>query len=107
MAQTITTTSNTRLCKRVIFEHTHHTYSTRTVQSVFLVPIDAKENELEFEFNDGDTELRYRVGAKGPGTTTHKMHSSAITHMHHASVDTPHTTQCPRRETSAAPASYA
>ena len=61
MAQNITSTNDTRMCKRVIYEH------TRTVQSVFLVPIDAKERELEFEFNDGDTELRYRVGAKGPG----------------------------------------
>ena len=60
MAQNITTTNDTRMCKRVIYEH------TRTVQSVFLVPIDAKERELEFEFNDGDTELHYRADAKGP-----------------------------------------
>lgn len=54
MAQNVTTTSDTRLCKRVIFEH------TRTVKSVFLVPIDAKENELEFKFNDGHfTQLKY------------------------------------------------
>ena len=61
MAQNITSTNDTRMCKRVIYEH------SRTVQSVFLVPIDAKERELEFEFNDGDTELHYRVDAKGPG----------------------------------------
>jgi hypothetical protein len=45
-----------RVCKRVVFEH------TRTVQSIFLVPIDANEDELEFTFNDGDTELHYRAG---------------------------------------------
>ena len=60
MAQNVTATSAARLCKRVVYEH------TRTVRSVFLVPDDAGLNELDFEFNEGDTKLCYRGGILMP-----------------------------------------
>ena len=52
-----------RVCKRVVFEH------TRTVQSIFLVPLDAETDELEFNCNDGDTELHYCAGAMEAGVS--------------------------------------